>query len=115
MGKEKQEVRGMLLEGIDGGLSRNVRIERTYSLGDYKNIKFYDSIYDIPEHLATDDNFMAILSLAQLLHIETAFRRYLKLSEQHPLKLGDEAIEALEEERQRTVRSLAEFLTNGDG
>lgn len=94
-------------------MERTSRVERTYSLGDYKNIKFYDSVTKIPARLAVNSEFMGSLYYAQLISVESAYRAYLALNEAHPLKLGDEAVAALEEERERAMNRLSEIL-NGD-
>jgi hypothetical protein len=93
-------------------MSRTSRIERTYSLGDYKNIKFYDSVTNIPEEVALDENFMNLLRLSQLILIEQSYRQYLDLIENVNYGMNVEAaLEALDDMQKSTTNTLKERLT----
>lgn len=52
-------------------------MERTFFLGQFKNIKISDYISDIPEDVAINPEIMTALRRVQYNHIEETFVRYL--------------------------------------
>ena len=94
-------------------MNRVITTDRLYSLGDYRNIRFIDVIDDIPDELLLNKDFMSATRFLQLVSIEVAFRRYLKLMEDHPISTEQAAIEALDDIRQQTIESI-KTITNGD-
>ena len=95
-------------------MKREIGTERLYSLGDFKNIKFMDIIVELPEKLVLHDALVNEVKFLQLVSIELAFRRYMRLMEEVPLAWGQEAIEALEKIRQDTINTITSLLQNGD-
>jgi len=57
-------------------LKRMLSVERTYPLGDYKNIKLFDSISGIPEELAFDHEFINTIRMLQLIQLDVTYRKY---------------------------------------
>ncbi len=94
-------------------MNRQIGIKRLYSLGDFKNITFDDVMTEVPQEFALDTVFVSQVKFLQLISIEIAFRRYVKIMEDFPLAGGEEMVKALEELRQDTVDSIQEIL-NGD-
>ena len=66
-------------------MERTISIERTYVLGQYKNIKMFDSISDIPEDIFFNPKAMDALRTLQILQIDSTYLKYLKKS----VTLGD--------------------------
>lgn len=95
-------------------MKREIGTERLYSLGDFKNIKFMDIIVEVPQEFITNDGLVNEVRFLQLVSIELAFRRYMRLMEEVPLAWGQKSIEALEAIRQDTIKSITSLLENGD-
>lgn len=92
------------------GTNRSVSVTRTYSLGNYKNIKFSDTISDIPEDLAIDHETMNVLRFLQLVSIEKSYFDYLNSADKwHELDI-EEAIEKLNGLETETMSTLKELL-----
>lgn len=95
-------------------MKREIGTERLYSLGDFKNIKFMDIIVDVPQEFVVNSDMVNEVRFLQLVSIELAFRRYMKLMEEVPLAWGQKSIEALEKIRQDTIKTITSILENGD-
>jgi hypothetical protein len=93
-------------------MNKKISVERLYSLGDFKNIKFYDEISDIPENVALNEKAMSLLHFLQLLEIESSHKKYLRLGAMLPARPEqiDAAIELIENERSRTFVELTAEL-----
>ena len=85
-------------------------MKRLYSLGDFKNITFDDIITEVPAEMMFDAPLMGQIKFLQLISVEIAFRRYLKMMEEYPLSTEQKAVEALEQLRQDTVDSIQEII-----
>jgi len=94
-------------------MNREIGIKRLYSLGDFKNITFEDVMTEVPQEFVLDTTFVSQVKFLQLVSIEIAFRRYVKIMEDFPLTGGEEMVAALEELRQNTIDSIQEIL-NGN-
>lgn len=97
-------------------MNRNLRTERLFSLGDFKNIKFCDEITEIPQELILNKEAMSHLYFYQLLQIEQAFIKYMKLSDEL-IRLGqyEKMLEYIEELREQNFKDILESLKNGKG
>lgn len=93
-------------------MQRTLSVERLYSLGDFKNIKFTDTITDIPQELSLNPNAMKLISYLQLTEIELSHKRYIKLGLMLPARPDqiDATLELIEEERSRTFTELLEEI-----
>jgi len=78
-------------------MKRSVTTTRLYSLGNYQNISFSDTIEDIPENVAFDNEAMKRLRSIQLFQIEKSYLKYFKLKETTHKLSTDEAMELIEE------------------
>lgn len=87
-------------------MNRSIKVERLYSLGDYKNIKFIDEITDLPEDIATDEEMVGKLSYLQLVGIEKSFYRYYELAKKVKTLNPEEILGFLEEERESILGQL---------
>jgi hypothetical protein len=95
-------------------MQRNLRIERLFTLGDYKNIKVYDEIEDIPEELLTNKEVIDSLYLLMLLNVDRVYAKYKTLIE-HTSKYTnlDDIIIELDNLREAILSNLNELLING--
>ncbi len=60
---------------------RNLGVERTFFLGDYKSLKVTDHINDLPEEFSLNEEFINILKSLQLIGIEKAYYEYSLLTQ----------------------------------
>ncbi len=92
-------------------MKRSLKIDRLYSLGDWKNVRFGDEFIDIPEESIFDAEFVGDIRMLQLLGVEILYREYLKL--QHDELVGkdlEEALERLYELRDEMYESIMSKL-----
>jgi hypothetical protein len=90
-------------------MDRALTVERLYYLGDYKNIKFTNSLTDIPENLAKNDKVTSLLFFQNALACEIAYRKYLETIEIMVREKND-PIPYLEEKREQTLAQLLEEI-----
>jgi len=87
-------------------------VERTYSLGQYQNIKLHDSIDNLPEEVVFNTDVMNEIRYLQFIQLELDLRRYLQLVDKiHPYNT-EEAVGYLEEVKVQTIDLIKE-LFNG--
>ena len=92
-------------------MERIIRTDRRYPLGDYKYITLEDVISGIPDEFVLHPEFTGTVRFMQLVSFEIAYRRYIKLVDSIPYKLGvDEAIKALEDIRMEELEKLKIFM-----
>jgi hypothetical protein len=97
-------------------MKRTLTTDRLYSLGDFKNIRFTDTIEDLPEEVATNSEIISELKLLQLIQIEYTYRRYVKLISEYPYDRGiDIVLKELEAMRDASTSKLAELLKTNNG
>ncbi len=61
-------------------MKNRIAVERIYSLGDYKNIKFTEETTEIPDEIYLNEEAISCIRNIQLLDIEIQYNRYLVLS-----------------------------------
>lgn len=96
-------------------MDRKLYVERLYSLGDFKNIKFSDEITGIPDEISNNQEAMKLLHYLQLIEIEFSFSRYVVLENKFygPQKMPlDSILEYLENERTATFESLLKVINH---
>lgn len=97
-------------------MKRNLEIERTYFLGQYRNIKVFNSLMEIPEELANNDDALRLFRMLQLLEVERAFQEYKLMIESFEREeLTSEKVLAMIDEMHRgTTKELEKIFKNGD-
>ncbi len=104
-----------LVEGLvpyQPPIGRSLSVERTYPLGQYQNIKLFDSINNLPAEALTNPEMVGEIRQLQFIQLELAYRKYIKLAEKiHPHDM-DEAIAILEELKVSTIDTIKN-LFNG--
>jgi hypothetical protein len=93
---------------------RKINVDRTFFLGNFKNIKIGDSLDDIPEELAMNQEFIGRLYFLLLVSVEWAYREYQRLN----LELGgekslEESLAILENLKDTTTQTIKELIKNG--
>jgi len=94
--------------------NRNIDVQRTYFLGQFKNIKIGGATIDIPEHIWTNPEAMDVLSTLMLISVERDFRKYQELvGKLSGLSLED-SLAALNNMRNETYREIQKLLLDGE-
>lgn len=91
-------------------MQAKIAVERIFSLGDFKNIKFTEEITEIPEEVLLNPEAMGHLRYIQLLDIDRQFNVYVYNNEAFKGDTTVATIEALEDERTRTFELLLKDL-----
>ena len=91
-------------------MARQLKIDRRYSLGDYKYITLFDEI-EIDADLALDNSIINKIRFLQILSMEVAYRKYLRLILEYPHTAKDveAGIKALEEMQVQELNSLKDI------
>ena len=61
---------------MNNEITTTMSIERTYVLGQYKNIKLFDSITNIPISIASNPESHALLRQLQILNLDSTYLQY---------------------------------------
>ncbi len=91
-------------------MERTLQVERLYFLGDFRNIKFSNTLTGIPEEIARNERAVELLFMQQYLSCEIAYRRYHSLIKSIAEASIEEALEKLEKERTNTMQELYEEI-----
>jgi len=93
-------------------MKRSITTSRLFSLGDFKNISFTDTIEDIPERIALDNKAMGLLRSIQLFQIERSYLKYRKLRDTtHHMSL-EEAVELIDKLDITSSKKFTEIFTD---
>jgi hypothetical protein len=91
-------------------MNKSLSVERIFSLGDYQNIKFTDTLTEIPETILLNPEAVKLLRYLQLVDIEWAYTHYMELRRRLPKIMKPEDLEAalnfIESERTHTFEQL---------
>ncbi len=93
---------------------RRIDYNRTYFLGQFKNLKINHALEDLPEHIWTNPDAMDLLSYSLLIATERDFRRYqILVKEVGELTLED-GLAYLSDLRDETYKEIQNLLKNGE-
>lgn len=87
-------------------MERNLSVERLYTLGDFQNIKFTNTITGIPSELANNDNVVALLFLQAGLSCDIAYSEYMKRREALKGDVVKDKLAHMKQEREDTFTEL---------
>lgn len=87
-------------------MNRSISVDRLYTLGDYKNIRFVNTINDIPEELASNPRIIELLYAQEYLQCEAGYRKYVNMLE----KMNEETTTMVAGKRVADPQAVAEFL-----
>jgi len=93
-------------------MKRSATTTRLYSLGNYQNISFSDTIEDIPEEISLDNKAMGLLRSIQLFQIERSYLKYFKLKETTHSLSTEEALELIDELDVTSTRKFNKLFYN---
>lgn len=94
-------------------MNRSLKVERIYSLGDYKNIKVTDDINELPEEIVLNDKAVGLIRMMQLLQTEKVYQKYVNLGGILKGKTQEEIFEMIDELEIDTMTKLKEIFKNG--
>jgi len=94
-------------------MPRDITTERLYWLGDFRNIKFIDSINNLPDEIAFNGELVETLRWLQVVHAEKTFWRYFHLRSQLKDKDAEECLAIISEMHEETLLELKELFKNG--
>lgn len=87
-------------------MERNLSVERLYTLGDFQNIKFTNTITGIPVELASNERIIALLFLQAGLSCDIAYTEYQRRREALKKEKVTDVLASLKEERENTFMEL---------
>jgi hypothetical protein len=87
-------------------MTRDIGVKRLYTMGQYQNVTFEETIKDLPMDLSKEDldNYRYLM----LLDLELQYRSYLKMYQQVSNVSIDEAVNALEKSKLETIKELGQ-------
>jgi hypothetical protein len=91
---------------------RSLKVERLYSLGDYKNIKFCDEVIDLPEKVQFNEPLLDKIRYLQLITVEKSMRTYKDLVRNIGTLKEEEILAYLDEQRENTLDEIKNLLQN---
>jgi len=91
-------------------MKKMVSVERLFALGDYQNIKFVNTITEIPEDVLMNPTALEALWYLQLIEIEEAKHKYDLLTRSIIDTSREEISKMLEGERMRTYEEFVKQL-----
>jgi hypothetical protein len=93
---------------------RKISYDRTFYLGQFKNLKVNHTVDKLPDHIWTNPDAVELISSLLLIAVERDFRRYQLLVK----KVGDLSLEDslayLSDLRNETYKEIQNLLKNGD-
>ena len=96
-------------------MKKLLRVERLYSLGNYKNIKIVSELSDIPKEVGEDNRLESLLDFSLLLETESTFHKYMKLLEDtEKYNSLDQTRENIAEMREANYNDIINLIKNGD-
>jgi hypothetical protein len=93
---------------------RQIKIHRTYYLGQFKNIRIESGISSIPESLWVNPEAMDLLGSLLLIYVERDFRKYQALLEQVGTLSLEDSLALLDKMRDEVYKEVQQLLQNGE-
>ena len=90
-------------------MKRSLTLKRIFSMGQYQNLEVTDSITDIPEQLALNGDFIASLSIYQMLRLEARFQRYVELRAKTNKMSTEDAISLIEDNTTTALQDVINY------
>lgn len=90
-------------------MKRILSTKRLYSLQQYNNIEFFDSI-ELPENFSLDKEVVDNIRFLQMIQTDLAYRKYLELQTHLSKYDMQTATQYLEELRMNTLDEIQEIL-----
>jgi hypothetical protein len=91
-------------------MKRAISVERLYTLAEYQNIKFINTLSEIPEELSNNASVVGKLFLQQYLSCDIAYLEYQKMRAHVAKEKVEDVIGYLKEQRELTMADLYEEI-----
>lgn len=95
-------------------MNRTLGVERTYYLGEYKNIKLHDIFNEVPDELVTNPEFIGNIRLMQFARLEKDYREYLHVLKQINQLGFEDAMAILNDMETNAVDEIIKLIKNGN-
>jgi len=97
-------------------LTGSIGVERTYSLGNYINLKVTDTINNIPQAMLMDEEAIGALRALQLLRLDAVYFNYVKDSNTFAKGLTtEESLEMISQATVDTTEKLHKAVASKEG
>lgn len=93
---------------------REIKVHRTYFLGNFKNIRIESGISNLPENLWTNPEAMDLFGSLLLIYVERDFRKYQALLGKVGEISLEESLALLNDMRDETYKEIQQLLQNGE-
>jgi hypothetical protein len=91
-------------------MNRSVGMERVFSLGDYKSIRFSDTINDLPQEVMLNQELIDKLRYLQMLNVDAAYQLYVDMNRRINRIPEEEKLSFLIEEKLNTLDDIKKLL-----
>src|SRR3989304_6002344 len=91
-------------------MERTISVERLYTLAEFQNIKFINTLSNIPNVLANHPKVIAKMYLQQFLECDIAYLEYKKMREQIVKDKVEDVLGHLKQEREQIMNDLYEEI-----
>lgn len=95
-------------------MKRTIGVERTYPLGNYKNLKLHDYFSEVPDDFMFNDELVDNVRYLQFIQLEKDYRRYIELASRVGELKYEEAMELLENTKIDVLKEILEQIKNGE-
>lgn len=92
-------------------MNRSLGIERVFSLGDYKSIRFSDTIVDLPQEFVFNQELIDKIRYLQMLNVDSAHQKYVEMYRKLSTIPEEEKMSFLIEEKINTLDEIKLLLT----
>lgn len=93
-------------------MERSLSAERLYSLAEFQNIKFVNTLTGIPREMAENEEIVRKFFYLQALSCDIAYVDYKRMREKAKEEKVTDILEFLKEERMQTLKELMNEITN---
>lgn len=91
-------------------MNRSLTAERTYQVNNFEPVRLSDSINDLPDELALNNDLINKIRYLQFLNIEMNYREYLIIVKKANSLPIEEAMAFLEQEKATTLEDIKSII-----
>lgn len=91
-------------------MERTISAERLYTLAEYQNIKFINTLSGIPEDIANNPELVGKLFFQQFLSCDIAYMEYQNMRSKIAKEKIEDVLGYLKEQRESTMKELYEEI-----
>ena len=91
-------------------MNRSLGIERVFSLGDYKSIRFSDNIQELPQEVMLNQELVDKIRYLQMLSVDSAYQKYVETMKKYGNLPEEERTSFLIEAKINTLEEIKQLL-----